>query len=61
MTNLQDYRKAYNRGWLASSRFTGRSSVSPLERADDRGEPSAWYDGYHDHAAGRDKWTSAPK
>lgn len=27
-----------------------------LDRADQRGEPEAWYDGYLDAAAGREKW-----
>jgi hypothetical protein len=32
---------------------------SALDRADARGEPTAWYDGYHDHANGRrPKWHS---
>jgi len=44
------YRAAYQRGWLAARR------VGALERADDRGEPDAWYDGYLDNAAGREKW-----
>ncbi len=45
------YRKHYNRGW--------RSSAGPgatLDRADGRGEPDAWYDGYFDLAAGRAKY-----
>lgn len=49
-----DYAKHYKRGRAASVRF-GRSSgsgLSPLERADSRGEPNAWYDGYMDHANG---------
>lgn len=44
------YRVDYNRGWRAGGRGTG------LEAADARGEPEAWYDGYHDRAAGRLKW-----
>lgn len=50
------YKRAYSRGWTASRRYTGLSPVSPLERADDRNEPSAWYDGYHDYAADRPKF-----
>lgn len=46
------YKKAYLRGWKSSSRFEGG-----LERADARGEPDAWYDGYMDNAAGRPRWT----
>jgi hypothetical protein len=45
------YRQAYERGW--------RNSAGPsasLDRADSRGEPDAWYDGYFDYAAGREKW-----
>lgn len=44
-----EYRAAYDRGW--------RATPGALERADDRGEPGAWYDGYQDNAAGRPKWT----
>lgn len=48
---------SYRRGWSASQRYArGNSVSSPLERADIRGESSAWYDGYHDHAAGRPKF-----
>ena len=46
-----DYRKAYNRGWAS-----GQRGIGGLDRADDRGEPEAWYDGYLDAAAGREKW-----
>ena len=55
MTNRVDtpeYRAAYNRGWRASATTTGGA----LDRADARREPDAWYDGYLDHAAGREKW-----
>lgn len=44
------YRRAYGRGWAASRRG------SSLEAADHRGEPDAWYDGYHDQAADRPRW-----
>jgi hypothetical protein len=47
-----EYRKAYERGWRTSMRMADGA----LERADDRNEPDAWYDGYHDAAAGREKW-----
>lgn len=47
-----EYRKAYERGWRAAQRSTGTA----LEAADLRRELDAWYDGYHDYAAGRDKW-----
>lgn len=46
-------RVAYTRGWTASLRATGSYTLS---NADSRGEPSAWYDGYYDAAAGRAKW-----
>lgn len=46
-------RDAYTRGWRASMYATG-STV--LDNADARGEPGAWYDGYFDAAAGREKW-----
>ncbi len=45
-------RKDYARGWLSSS----RTLEGTLERADMRGEPAAWYDGYMDEAVGRPKW-----
>ncbi len=60
---VSGYRKAYERGWRASARYAMSSSYqvfSPLERADMRGEPAAWYDGYLDMAAGRPKWHSYP-
>lgn len=47
-----EYRTAYNRGWKAGLN-TGSFT---LDRADTRGEPDAWYDGYYDQAAGREKW-----
>ena len=49
---LAAYKADYNRGWAAS----GRASDGALSRADARGEPHAWYDGYADLAAGRAKW-----
>lgn len=55
------YRAAYERGWRASQRYglsTSYQVLTPLERADMRGEFPAWYDGYHDHAADRPKWWS---
>lgn len=45
-----EYRKAYNRGWGSAKRETG------MDRADARGEPNSWYDGYTDYAVGREKW-----
>lgn len=48
----REYGRHYRRGVTASKRFTGRGTgPSPLERADARGEPEAWYDGYLDHAS----------
>lgn len=46
------YKIDYQRGWTASC----RAANSTLDRADSRGEPRAWYDGYLDRAAGRPKW-----
>lgn len=54
-------RKHYRRGWLASDRYgqsASPSDVSPLERADYRGEHPAWYDGYMDSATGRPRYHS---
>jgi hypothetical protein len=45
------YRAAYERGWRNS-----KSESASLDRADARGEPEAWYDGYLDYAADREKW-----
>lgn len=55
MTNRADtpeYRKAYARGWRASA---AGGDNGALERADSRGESTAWYDGYADMAAGRER------
>lgn len=51
-TMTPQYRAAYNRGWKTSE----RASDGALDRADSRGEPDAWYDGYLDSATGREKW-----
>lgn len=54
----RDYRKHYNRGWAASQRLNHSTA---LERADNRGESSAWYDGYEDYAINENqKWCSLP-
>jgi hypothetical protein len=45
-------RASYTRGWKAGH---GEGS-GYLDRADARREPDAWYDGYEDAAAGREKW-----
>ena len=47
-----EYRGHYSRGWKASQ----RGADGTLERADGRGEPNAWYDGYMDHSVGRGKF-----
>lgn len=47
-----EYRNHYSRGYSAAR---GRSDTA-LDRADSRGEPSAWYDGYADRANGQSKW-----
>lgn len=47
-----EYKKDYERGWRAGA----SGSMTALERADGRNEPSAWYDGYLDYATGREKW-----
>lgn len=47
------YTRDYLSGWNASE----RGSEGALERADDRNVSHAWYDGYHDNAAGRPKFT----
>lgn len=53
------YTGHYNRGWKAGSGSgAATSNVSPLERADQRGEPEAWYHGYHDAADDRPKFHS---
>ena len=49
-----EYKRDYNRGWRSSSNYSGSDGM--LDRADARGESDAWYDGYYDHAAGREKW-----
>jgi hypothetical protein len=57
-------RKSYDRGWRASQRYGRREyegMASPMENADIRGEPDAWYDGYLDHATDRAKWHTARK
>lgn len=60
---LADYQRDYRNGWNASARYgtsTAPNTVNafegPLDRADARGVSHAWYDGYHDQAAGRPRW-----
>lgn len=47
-----EYSRDYRAGWQASERYT----EGALERADQRGVSHAWYDGYHDQAAGRERY-----
>lgn len=47
-----EYRAAYRRGWDTGQ----RGADGALDRADRRGEPHAWYDGYMDAATGRERW-----
>src|SRR6266568_378123 len=56
----REYNGHYNRGWQSSQRAARSAGNGPsaLERADDRREPDAWYDGYLDHATGRPKFHS---
>jgi hypothetical protein len=49
----REYARDYMAGWRAADRCTDGA----LERADDRGVSHAWYDGYADRAAGRERWT----
>lgn len=48
----REYARDYVNGWNVSE----RCSDGALDRADLRGVSDAWYDGYHDSAAGRPKW-----
>lgn len=48
-----EYARDYRNGWHVGMRATDGA----LERADDRNVSHAWYDGYHDAAAGRAMWT----
>lgn len=49
----REYARDYTNGWNVSENWT----EGCLERADAREVSHAWYDGYHDSAAGRPKWT----
>lgn len=56
----KQYDRDYLNGWNADLRQLASTSYqveSALERADARGVSHAWYDGYHDSAASREKWT----
>jgi len=52
---LKQYKKDYKRGWNASRRGTDGA----LDRADGRGEVTAWFAGYYDYAAGRDQFVDS--
>ena len=54
-----DDQAAYERGWRASLKGTepAKDGRTPMERADDRGEQDAWYQGYLDRVAERPKWS----
>lgn len=47
-----EYIKDYENGWKTSQ----RGSEGALDRADARNVSHAWYDGYADYAASREKW-----
>lgn len=48
-----EYKRWYTKGW----RYSGSDSDSvSLEHGDAMNAPDAWYDGYLDYAAGREKW-----
>lgn len=53
-------KRQYEAGWKASERFGSSEGTgpTPLERADDRGAPPAWYHGYEDHASDKRKWAT---
>jgi hypothetical protein len=46
-----EYRRDYDRGW----RYSGRPGAT-LDHGDEIRAPDAWYDGYLDRGAGREKW-----
>jgi hypothetical protein len=58
-----EYQRDYERGWRASHNYPdsieNNGGPSILERADNRNETDAWYDGYGDWACGNPKWHSA--
>jgi len=54
-----EYRAAYQRGWNASQKYTiTKDGRTPIERADDRNEPHAWYDGFDDNSCQLPKFHS---
>ena len=52
LTDPDEQRRAYRRGRRSSMSTSGYA----LDAADMRGEPHEWYDGYTDHATGRNIW-----
>lgn len=49
--------KSYRRGWKASQDYTGGNAYeTPMDRADGRGEPDEWYDGYSDNSQDMPKY-----
>lgn len=46
------YKKWYDKGW----KYSETAADPSLEHGDRKGYPEAWYDGYHDSAAGRKKY-----
>lgn len=49
--------KSYRRGWRSSYEYGGESIYdTPRDRADSRGEPEEWYDGYSDQEYGMPKY-----
>ncbi len=54
-----EYRRDYNLGWRACERAADWDghSPGPMETAGALGAGDAWYDGWEDRAAGREKWT----
>lgn len=48
---------AYARDYANGFRVGEQGAEGALESADSRGVSHAWYDGYHDAAASRPKWT----
>lgn len=47
-----EYKRWYNKGW----RYSASAAAQGLEHGDGMNAPDAWYDGYLDLGAGREKW-----
>lgn len=59
---IKEYKRQYARGWNCSARSwnaSDRGWITPLERMESR-EPNntAWFDGYYDEMAGRDRFVA---